>query len=414
MAKNPADIRIEDFRYDLPDERIARYPLAERDESKLLIYRNGEISEDVYRNIAVHLPSDSLLVFNDTKVIHARLFFHNASGAKVEVFCLEPSGEQRDIAVAMAQKESARWNCMIGRASKWKEKVLEMKTDSFTLHAEIIERNPEAFVVEFRWTPNLLTFAEILDRAGVMPIPPYLKRNADDVDLTRYQTVFAKQEGSVAAPTAGLHFTPRVFESLSKRNIGTAFITLHVGAGTFKPVTAETIGAHDMHSEVISIRRDAIRQIIDALPHAVIPVGTTSLRTIESLYWMGVKAKQNPSISENELEIKQWEVYESLPADIFPTEALEALLVWMKSKGIEQLVCKTQILIAPGYALKIASALITNFHQPSSTLLLLVAALTGKDWRKIYNYALAHDYRFLSYGDGSLIFPNSPLSRYML
>ncbi|MBL0310114.1 MAG: S-adenosylmethionine:tRNA ribosyltransferase-isomerase [Bacteroidetes bacterium] len=404
MTKHIADLRIEPFRYDLPDERIARYPLSERDESKLLVYRSGEIWEDTYRNIAAHIPTDSLLVFNNTKVIHARLFFPTATGAQVEVFCLEPAGEQIDMASAMVKKESTRWNCLIGRASKWKEKVLVMKTDTFTMQAEIVERNSDAFVVEFRWTPIHFTFAEILDRAGVMPIPPYLKRSADQTDQTRYQTVFAEYEGSVAAPTAGLHFTPRVFESFAQKNIQTTFLTLHVGAGTFKPVTAETIGAHEMHAEVICLSRATIQQIKDALERPMIPVGTTSLRTLESLYWMGVKAKLNPSLSEQEIEISQWEVYKSLPDDISASDALDALLLWMKTKGLETLLCKTQILIAPGYTLKIATALITNFHQPSSTLLLLVAAIAGGDWKKIYDYALTHDFRFLSYGDGSLIF----------
>lgn len=400
---HPKELQIKNFTYDLPEDRIAKYPLPERDLSKLLIYRNGKIEEDIYSNVSEHIPANSLLVFNNTKVIHARLFFHNASGAKIEIFCLEPAEEKADMASVMSKKKSVRWNCMIGRASKWKEKVLTYKTERFTLTAEIVERTSDAFVVEFNWTPEDLSFAEILDQTGMMPIPPYLKRDSEDVDLKRYQTVYAKHEGSVAAPTAGLHFTESIFEKLKAKNIAIEEVTLHVGAGTFKPVKSETMQDHEMHAEVIDVSIETIRHLHDSLQQNIIAVGTTSLRTIESLYWMGVKAKQNPESSIDELEIKQWDAYETSVA-IQATEALDALIDWMKKNELTRLICKTQILIAPSYKLKIARALITNFHQPNSTLLLLVAAVVGGDWKRIYDYAMENNFRFLSYGDGSLLF----------
>lgn len=402
---HPRCLAIKDFTYELPDNRIAKYPLTERDLSKLLVYENGEITEDIYRNVDLHLPADSLLIFNNTRVIHARIFFKNANGGKVEVFCLEPVMENAEMASAMSQRGKARWNCLVGRASKWKEKVLEHKTEKFTLTAELVDRNAENFIVEFKWTPADLTFAEILDATGFMPIPPYLKRESDEVDESRYQTVYAEHKGSVAAPTAGLHFTPNIFEKLKAKNIDTAFVTLHVGAGTFKPVKAEVMDGHDMHAEMISVNAKAIQTLLDAGKRNIIAVGTTSLRTIESLYWMGVKAHENLTTNISDLEIKQWDVYET-KTDLSTHEALRSLLKWMEKNNQPQLVCKTQILIAPGYTLKVANGLITNFHQPNSTLLLLVASIVGDKWKEIYNYAMQHNFRFLSYGDGSLLWKN--------
>lgn len=411
---HPKELQIKDFTYDLPEERIARYPLAERDLSKLLIYSNGQIAEDVYKNVSEHIPANSLLVFNNTRVIPARLFFKSATGAKIEIFCLEPAGET-DLVSVMGRTKSVRWNCLVGRASKWKEKVLHHTTNDFTLSAEIIERTSDTFVIEFSWQPEALTFAEILDKTGMMPIPPYLKRDSEELDLSRYQTVYAKYEGSVAAPTAGLHFTKAIFNSLQAKNITSAEVTLHVGAGTFKPVKSETIEQHEMHAEVIDVTVELLQKIVGAIKTSevvktrdaapkIIAVGTTSLRTIESLYWMGLKALQKPDITLEELEIKQWDVYDGGLQETEPVAALNALIGWLQKNESDRLICKTQILIAPSYKLKIASALITNFHQPNSTLLLLVAAIVGDDWRKIYSHALQNNFRFLSYGDGSLLF----------
>jgi len=405
---HPKDLSIADFTYDLPDERIARYPLEERDLSKLLVFQDDKISEDIYRNLATHIPEKSLLVFNNTRVIPARLFFKNAGGAKIEIFCLSPI-ENVDMATAMSQNASARWSCLVGRAGKWKEKQLHLQTPELELTAEIISRTADAFIIEFTWQPALLTFAEVLEKAGMMPIPPYLRRESDAVDEQRYQTMYAVQKGSVAAPTAGLHFTPRVMEQLKARNIKNAFVTLHVGAGTFKPVKAEKMEGHEMHAEMIDVEISTLESIIQSLDGKIIAVGTTSLRTIESLCWMGLKARLNPGAAIEELEVKQWDPYE-LPLENSTKEqtsqALQSLLTWMHRHELKRLLCKTQIMIAPGYQLRVANAIITNFHQPASTLLLLVAAVIGNEnerWKEIYNYALAHQFRFLSYGDGCLL-----------
>jgi S-adenosylmethionine:tRNA ribosyltransferase-isomerase len=406
---HPKNLSIAGFTYHLPDERIAKYPLAERDLSKLLIYKDEIISEDIYRNTGNHIPSKSLLVFNNTKVIPARLFFKNATGAKIEIFCLDPADDNTDMTSAMSQTRKTRWNCLIGRANKWKEKQLHFTGNDFTLTAEIVEKKPDSFVVEFTWQPEGLTFAEVLDKTGMMPIPPYLKREPEQLDQQRYQTVYALQKGSVAAPTAGLHFTEQVMSGLVSNNVGFVYVTLHVGAGTFKPVKAERMEGHEMHAELIDVDTAAIQSILNSLNQNIIAVGTTSLRTIESLYWMGLKAQQNPGAFLHQLEIKQWDPYEIITEHTGKEQAqhaLQALLNWMKKNGLSRLVCKTQIMIAPGYKLRIADAIITNFHQPASTLLLLVAAVIGndkEDWKKIYDYALANQFRFLSYGDGSLL-----------
>ena len=400
--------QIKNFTYDLPGNRIAKYPLAERDLSKLLVYKNGTISEDIYRNIDKYILEKSVFIFNNTKVIQARIHFRNSTGGKIEIFCLEPSEKNAEPSSAMSTKACVEWECLIGRFEKWKEKTISINTKNFSLNAEMLKRNGNVFTVKFSWQPNNFSFAEILEQIGEMPIPPYLKRDTEEIDLSRYQTVYAAQQGSVAAPTAGLHFTKQIFDKLKSKNAIIDYVTLHVGAGTFKPVKSETLEGHNMHSEWIEVEKESIVKILKQIAEKqtnqnIIAVGTTSLRTIESLYWMGVKAHQNLNVSINELEVKQWDAYE-LQQSLTATDSLNCLLAWLKKNNIEKLVCKTQILIVPSYKLKIAHALITNFHQPNSTLLLLIAAVVGDDWKMIYDYALENDFRFLSYGDGSLLF----------
>lgn len=402
--------QIKNFTYDLPENRIAKYPLDERDLSKLLVYKNGKISEDIYRNLDKYIFEKSIFVFNNTKVIQARLHFSNSTGGKIEIFCLEPSEENHEPSTAMMKKTCVEWKCLIGRFDRWKEKTLSIKTKDFSLDAEIIKRNGNVFTIKFSWQPNSFSFAEILEQFGEMPIPPYLKRESEEIDVSRYQTVYASQQGSVAAPTAGLHFTKQFFEKLKSKNAIVDYVTLHVGAGTFIPVKSETLEGHDMHSEWIEVEKETILKIVEQISDEqtnknVVAVGTTSLRTIESLYWMGLKANQNLSASIDELEVKQWDAYE-LQQSLTASDSLNCLLAWLKKNKIEKLICKTQLLIVPSYKLRIANALITNFHQPSSTLLLLVAAVVGDDWKMIYDYALENDFRFLSYGDGSLLFDN--------
>ena len=405
---NPGNIFISDYTYTLPEEKIARYPLPARDSSKLLLYRKGHITEDVYRNIDQHIPGNSLLVFNNTRVIEARLLFQKPSGGIIELFCLEPAAEYADISTGMLQSEQVQWKCLVGGASKWKpgqvlQKTITHDNEPLVLEARYIAKQSDCFIIEFKWTPGHFSFAEILHFAGVMPLPPYLKRAAETADAERYQTIYAQQDGSVAAPTAGLHFTPHVFEKLHAKQIYTSFVTLHVGAGTFKPVKAETIDAHEMHAEFIDVNRETIEQLL-SFTGKIYAVGTTSARTLESLYWMGVKTQIEPAIQPGDLSISQWEVYSQLAEHATDVPAaLQSLLDWMNKNKLQRLISKTQILIAPGYPFKIIRGLITNFHQPNSTLLLLVAALTGDDWKKIYAYALDHEFRFLSYGDGCLL-----------
>ena len=411
---NPKNLSITDFTYDLPEDRIAKYPLPERDASKLLIYRNGKISEDIYKNLDHHLPSDALLVFNDTKVIEARLLFQKPTGGVIELFCLEPHEQYNDVTTAMKQLDKVLWQCLIGGASKWKHgQILEKKIFSrneIILHAKYVEKKIDCFVIEFSWNDHSLSFSEILHRAGVIPLPPYIKRAAERSDEERYQTIYANHEGSVAAPTAGLHFTKHVFKKLRSKNIKTDFVTLHVGAGTFKPVKSETIEGHEMHSEFINVSRGTIENIFQNLSENIIPVGTTSLRTIESLYWLGVKSATGPArrelsgiLQEKSIELGQWECYDLEKTNVEPKQALGALIEFMRKESMERLITTTQILIGPPYKPRIAKALITNFHQPQSTLLLLVAALINEGWKKVYDYALQHDFRFLSYGDGCLL-----------
>lgn len=407
---HPKDISIAEFNYHLPDEKIAAFPLEERDASKLLIYKNGNITEDVYKNIADHIPTASLLVFNNTKVIQARILFQKPTGGVIEIFCLEPYEELKGYDVIMNKKGRVRWKCMIGGASKWKEgplnKKLEIRNEKLEMKAALVERLPDAYVVELSWQPVEYSFAEVLALFGDMPLPPYIKRKADVADKERYQTIYAKYEGSVAAPTAGLHFTENVFASFNKKNISKAYVTLHVGAGTFKPVKAAVLDGHEMHSEWIDVSIETVEQLLNQY---IIAVGTTSLRTIESLYWMGVKTILQPSVTIEELPIQQWDVYEAplVQTNYSVADAFKSLLAWMNKKELQRLFTYTQILIAPGYHYKVAQAIITNFHQPQSTLLLLVSAAVGNDWKKIYDHAMQHGFRFLSYGDGSLLYVNN-------
>jgi S-adenosylmethionine:tRNA ribosyltransferase-isomerase len=403
---DPRTLSIKDFTYLLPEERIAKYPLAERDASKLLIYKEGNIAEDIYRNIPDHIPADSLLIFNDTKVVEARLLFQKPTGGVIEIFCLEPHEQYPDITAAMMEHEKVLWHCLIGGASKWKHgQILEKKiiynSNELVLNARYLEKGVESFIVELSWNDPVLSFAEVLHLFGAIPLPPYIKREPETSDAERYQTVYAHFEGSVAAPTAGLHFTERVFQGLEEKNIQKDFVTLHVGAGTFKPVKTEMMKDHEMHAEHFTVSKKTIQNLIDHLDKNIVAIGTTSLRTLESLYWLG--AKLTTDDSRQTIEISQWEVYDHKEKMIPTKEALINLLKWMTLKDLNTLTAKTQIIIAPGYQFKIANGLITNFHQPQSTLLLLVAAFIGNNWKKVYDHAIEYNFRFLSYGDGSLL-----------
>ena len=406
MKNNTKHIQISEYNYPLPDERIAKFPLANRDESKLLIYHHGEISEDHFSSLPDYLEKGSLMVFNNTKVIQARLHFRKETGALIEVFCLEPI-QPNDYVLNFQQTEHAAWLCMIGNLKKWKEGTLKnemtVKGHLITLTATRGESMGTSHWVDFRWNNTDVTFADILEVLGELPIPPYLNRDTQESDKDSYQTVYSKIKGSVAAPTAGLHFTPSVFEALLQKGVDVEELTLHVGAGTFKPVKSEEISGHEMHTEYISVARSTIAKLIDYDAKAI-AVGTTSVRTLESLYHIGVTLANNPYATEAELHVKQWQPYEQKEY-IQPVVALQKILGYLDRNGMETLHSSTQIIIAPGYEYKIVKAMVTNFHQPQSTLLLLVSAFVKGDWHRIYNYALDHDFRFLSYGDSSLLIP---------
>lgn len=398
MKEDVQNIRIEDFDYPLPDERIAKYPVSPRDSSKLLVYQDEKISEEVYHNLPDLLPENSLLLFNHTRVVQARLKFPKNETTTIEIFCLEPL--EMDIQQAMQAQSSLRYKCLVGGARKWKQQFLHLQLhDGSTLTAEKIERTSDAFVIEFTWDSDD-HFAEILEKAGKTPLPPYLNRDAEELDKETYQTIFAKQDGSVAAPTAGLHFTENLLDALDKKGIDRQFITLHVGAGTFKPVSSEKVADHDMHYEEFFITKNLVEALLQKLDKAIIPVGTTSLRALESMYWLGVKLLSKKT--EENYIVHQWDPYENSDAPS-PDLALQALLDEMHSQNKNTLTARTQLMIAPGYTHRICSGLLTNFHQPKSTLLLLVSSFVGTHWKTIYDYALAHDFRFLSYGDGCLI-----------
>lgn len=409
MKEDPKHIRICEFNYPLPDERIAKFPLPVRDQSKLLLYRHGEVTEDIFTSLPDYLPANSLMIFNNTKVIQARLHFHKETGALIEVFCLEPV-QPNDYALNFQQTEHAAWLCMIGNLKKWKEGALKreitVKGKPLTLTAERGACHGTSHWVDFRWNNPEITFADILEVFGELPIPPYLNRETQESDKETYQTVYSKIKGSVAAPTAGLHFTPRVLDALREKGVALEELTLHVGAGTFKPVKSEEIEGHEMHTEYISVNRSTLEKLV-AHEGKAIAVGTTSVRTLESLYHIGVTLLHNPNATEEDLHVKQWQPYETALETVATpaVDALQAIIAYLDRHHMETLHSSTQIIIAPGYEYRIVKAMVTNFHQPQSTLLLLVSAFLHGDWRKIYDYALAHDFRFLSYGDSSLLIP---------
>ena len=406
MKEDPRHIRISEFNYPLPDERIAKFPLSVRDQSKLLLYRHGEVSEDRFTSLPEYLPSGSLMIFNNTKVIQARLHFRKETGALIEVFCLEPI-QPNDYALNFQQTEHTAWLCMVGNLKKWKEgslhKEMNVKGHTITLTATRGECRGTSHWVDFTWDNPEITFADILEVFGELPIPPYLNRETQESDKETYQTVYSKIKGSVAAPTAGLHFTERVLQALRDKAVDLEEVTLHVGAGTFKPVKSEEIEGHEMHTEYISVNRQTIEKLI-AHGGKAIAVGTTSVRTLESLYYIGVTIASHPDAGQEELHVRQWQPYETHPT-MTTVESLQQILDYMKRHELEALHTSTQIIIAPGYTYHIVQKMVTNFHQPQSTLLLLVSAFVKGDWRTIYDYALAHDFRFLSYGDSSLLIP---------
>ena len=415
---NTKEIHISDYSYDLPDERIAKFPMAERDHSKLLLYNKGVVGEDMFYNLPKYLPQGALMVMNNTKVIQARLHFRKSTGALIEIFLLEPA-VPADYEQMFQQTHRCSWLCLVGNQKKWKEgaliRELEIKNEKFQISAIRKGEQGTSQLIEFEWDNANINFADILDVLGELPIPPYLNRETQESDKTTYQTVYSKIKGSVAAPTAGLHFTERVLSDVDAHGIEREEVTLHVGAGTFRPVKSSTIGEHPMHTEYIAVHRHTIERLLAHHAEAI-AVGTTSVRTLESLYYMGLKVLANPNVSEEELHVNQWEPYGAGTAPneelemrneklVSAMEALTALRDWMIKRELTVLHSSTQIIIAPGYDYHIVKMLITNFHQPQSTLLLLVSAFVHGDWHKIYDYALAHDFRFLSYGDSSLLIP---------
>ena len=392
-------INISDYNYELPDERIAKFPLEKRDSSKLLTYISGSVETNVFSSLPEILPANSCLVFNNTRVIQARLEFFKSTGSRIEIFCLEPQ-DPSSYELSLSSTQSCVWKCMVGNLKKWKGEVLkkEIGSDNLVLEAERLETNGNTSFIKFSWN-NGVSFAEVLDLLGELPIPPYLNRKTQESDKTTYQTVYSKVKGSVAAPTAGLHFTPEVISALHGKGIKTMELTLHVGAGTFQPVKAEEIGGHAMHAEKIEVSREFIENLIVNLGN-IVAVGTTSVRTLESLYYLGVQLHSG----DTKLLVNQWEPYEN-KSQLSPKESLQAILNYMEQSGSNILYATTQIMIVPGYKFNIVNILITNFHQPKSTLLLLLAAFIGEKWRELYKYALENDYRFLSYGDSSVLIP---------
>jgi S-adenosylmethionine:tRNA ribosyltransferase-isomerase len=403
-AKTMRDIDINDYDYDLPADRIAQYPVKERDGSQLLIYKENKISKDIFRNIVNYLPSDSLLVFNNTRVIRARLLFKKESGANIEILCLEPLFPS-DYSLSFSSKEPVEWKCIVGNLKKWKSGNL-MTTfiyndNSFKLIAERLHGEGETVNIKFSWTCDNLSFGEVIELTGHIPLPPYINRSDEQVDIERYQTVYSSIEGSVAAPTAGLHFTDTVFGDIKSNGIKKAELTLHVGAGTFKPVKSDNVINHEMHCEHFSIDKETLKLIYN-FKGKIIPVGTTSVRTLESVYWIGVKLLRKPHDFVTGISLTQWEAYE-MPMSISKEESLEALIKYLDEENLSVLQASTSIMIVPGYDFKITNGMITNFHQPRSTLLLLISAFTGKKWKELYIFAINNNFRFLSYGDSSLL-----------
>jgi S-adenosylmethionine:tRNA ribosyltransferase-isomerase len=401
------NIQISDFSYNLPEERIAKYPLAERDASKLLIYKNDTIQEDIYKNFAAYIPENTLMIYNNTRVVEARMLFHTDTGAVVELFYLEAAEKHIDASMAMGCQGELEIKCYVGNAKRWKKDILTRIIDwngqQIELKASNKERINDYFHVTLSWSPAEIVFAEVLHAFGSIPLPPYLNRETETSDLERYQTTFAKELGSVAAPTAGLHFTENILNQLENKGIKNEYVTLHVGAGTFKPVKSEEIGGHEMHGEYLDVKLTTIQSICDSLDNkTIVSVGTTSTRTVESLYWIGRKLFFTPDLTLDALEVQQWEPYETTDL-CSPKQAYQALIDFLQKENLNRFISRTQIIIAPGYQYKVIDALATNFHQPESTLLLLISALVGDAWKEIYDYALNNDFRFLSYGDGSLL-----------
>lgn len=392
---------ITTYNYNLPDKKIAKFPLPQRDKSKLLIWENGKISENIFQNISEYIPGNALLVFNNTKVIHARMIFHKPGGALIEIFCLEPE-EPSDYAQVFAQTQSCVWQCLIGNAKRWKGGKLEKRVHGALCTVERLESQGETHSVRFEWDNSERTFADILELGGELPIPPYLNRKTEERDEETYQTIYSKIKGSVAAPTAGLHFTEAVLQSLKEKNVVLEELTLHVGAGTFKPVKSETLAGHVMHTEHFSVKKTTVEQLINKAGN-VFAVGTTSVRSLESLYCIGEMLVKNPDAGLDELNVSQWQAYSEDSGRLPVEEALNNILGYLNKRNLDRLTAHTQILIAPGYNFKIVNGMITNFHQPKSTLLLLISAFVKERWREIYDYALEHDFRFLSYGDSSLL-----------
>lgn len=408
MISNVQNINISEYDYPLPDERIAKYPLAERDASKLLVLKDNKIGEDHFRNIGDYLPEKSVLVFNETKVVRARLQFVKDSGAAIEVFCLEPITGNGDYQLAFSASSPVEWHCLVGNSRRWKDGILTMplliKGVDVILKAERIEKTDAYSVIRFSWEPADISFAEVLENAGEIPLPPYLHREAEPSDRDRYQTVFAKYEGSVAAPTASLHLTKPLIAKLKEQGHTIEEVTLHVGAGTFRPVATDTIGEHEMHSESIIVKRQCIEHLHENIGRTIIPVGTTSMRTIESVYWIGVMLLEQ-GFEERNLHVNQWFPYQDRTTLPSAKESLEAIMKYLEMHHLDALHATTALMIAPSCPIMITKALITNFHQPKSTLLLLVSALIGEKWKEAYKFALEHDFRFLSYGDSCLFIP---------
>ncbi len=410
-------LQVQNYTYTLPLERIAAQPLPQRDASRLAVYHAGKVVEDVFSNLPQHLPGGALLIANNTRVVPARLHFPLGERQHIEVLCLAPLAPHKSVDLAMQARGHTRWQCMLGGARRWKDdQELEIHSKAgrdLTLYARKGERLDEGFTVDLRWQPIEITFAEVLEHLGHIPLPPYIKRPDNDDDRRNYQTVYAQQAGAVAAPTAGLHFTPAVLAALTEKSIRIASLTLHVGAGTFKPVSAEYMAGHAMHQEEVHVTQEVVRLLIQELSakqkrNPIIAVGTTSLRTLESLYWFGAELLHMPQAQwPATMFVGQWQPYEFTHTLPEPAAALSAILAWLDLTGQPSVHGNTQLLIVPGYSFQLADALITNFHQPQSTLLLLVAAFIGPDWHRVYDYALANHFRFLSYGDGSLLWRNT-------
>lgn len=403
---HPKHISIEDYNYSLPEDRIAQFPVEQRDKSKLVISKNGIIEESIFENIADFLPSDSLIVFNNTKVIRARMQFKKSTGANIEIFILEPLSPTQEIQNSFQVQGECQWKCLVGNAKRWKEGLLSLSLDyngeEVVLYAEKLKSIGNSFLIRFKWTPSHLTFSDMLMANGSIPLPPYMKRNTTKEDVERYQTIYAEHQGSVAAPTAGLHFTKNVMTKIAENNISKAFISLHVGAGTFKPVIYKNIENHEMHTEQVVFQKKLVEQLIEFKDKSIIAVGTTTTRTLESLYWFGVRIIKN---GKADFHIHQWEPYDNEYSEkVSALESLSAIVNYMNENNLEEIHGDTQIIIAPSYKFKIIDILVTNFHQPKSTLLLLVSAFYGHQWKDTYKYALENDFRFLSYGDSCLFF----------